>query len=231
MIGVQPAGPCWQRKAEVMEDQPLLIIRDKKTGDVWECPIVGDALVIGREDDCGLALNDRQVSRRHATIYRQGDHYVLRDMGSRNGTFLDSELLISPKRLQDGDEISIAWRYRITFVAGEATAPLYRDGPQRKGISLDRTTRHVWVDGIQLDPPLSPPQFRLLELLVTREGDVCTRDQIIEAVYAQESAEGITDQALDAIIRRLRERLAATGSEHDYIETMRGTGFRLKKPG
>jgi hypothetical protein len=213
-----------------MEDQPLLIVRDKKTGNIWECSVEGDALVIGREDDCGLPLNDRQVSRHHATICRQGGHYVLRDLGSRNGTFLNSELLMSVRQLQDGDEIGLASRYRITFVASEATAPLYRDGPQRRGISLDRTTRHVWVDGVRLAPPLSSPQFRLLEFLVTRDGDVCTRDQVIEAVYVQESAEGVTDQALDAIVRRLRERLAEAGSEHNYIETVRGTGFRLRKP-
>jgi len=213
-----------------MEDLALLIIRDKTTGKCWECPVTGDNLVIGRDETCGLFLDDRQVSRRHAIIYREGMRFFLRDLGSRNGTFRNDGLVVSPMQLQDGDEVSIAWRFRIVFVASEATAPLYREGPQRRGLSLDRTTRRVWVDGIKLDPPLSPSQFRFLDYIVSRAGEVCSREQIIDAIYAEESAEGITDQAIDALIRRLRERLAETGSDHVYIETIRGAGFRLKQP-
>jgi DNA-binding winged helix-turn-helix (wHTH) protein len=213
-----------------MQDLAILIIRDKTTNESWECPVSGDTLVIGREESCDVSLGDRQVSRRHATIYRQGNYYFLRDLGSRNGTFANDNLVISPRQLQDGDEIRIAARFRIIFVASEATAPLYRQGPQRQGVSLEPGTRHVWVDGVKLDPPLSMAQFRLLEFLAAHGGEVCSRQQVIEAVYADESAEGITDQAIDALIRRLRERLSATGSQHALIETVRGAGFRLRQP-
>jgi hypothetical protein len=213
-----------------MQDLALLIIRDKTTGKCWECPVIGDSLIIGRDETCGLPLDDRQVSRRHAMICREGTRYLLRDLGSRNGTFRNDGLVLSPMQLQDGDEIGIAGRFRIVFVASEVTAPLYREGPQRRGLSLDQTTRRVWVDGVKLDPPLSPIQFRFLDYIVSRPGEVCSREQIIDAIYAEESAEGITDLALDALIRRLRERLAETGSEHVYVETIRGVGFRLKQP-
>jgi hypothetical protein len=212
-----------------MQDQAILIVRDKSTNVCWECPLSGDNLVIGREETCDVTLNDRQVSRRHATIYRQGSHCFLRDLGSRNGTFVNDNLVVAAQQLQDGDEIRIASRFRIIFVASEATAPLYRAGPQRQGLSLEPGTRRVWVDGIKLEPSLSPAQFRLLEFLVAHSGEVCSRQQVVEAVYAEESAEGITDQAIDALIRRLRERLA-TGSQHAFIETVRGAGFRLRQP-
>lgn len=213
-----------------MDEQPLLIVQDKATGKQWELPIPDESLQIGREGECGLCLPDRQVSRHHAVIYRAGGHYLIRDTGSRNGTLVNSDLVMAPRPLQDGDEISIASRYRITFVGSEATAPLYRAVPQRKGLYLDKAGRRVWVDGVELDPPLSMSQYQLLELLVGREGGICTRDDIVEAIYAEDSAEGITDQAIDALIRRLRERLAETGSQHPYIETIRGHGFRVRQP-
>lgn len=213
-----------------MEDFAILIIRDKTTNNSWEQPVSGASLVIGREASCDLSLNDRQVSRRHATVCRQGNHYFLRDLGSRNGTFVNDSLVVSPWQLQDGDVIRIAWRFRIIFVASEATAPLYREGPQRRGLSLESGTRRVWVDGVKLEPSLSPAQFQLLEFLVAHSGEVCSRQQIIEAVYAEDSAEGVTDQAIDALVRRLRGRLSETGSHYAFVETVRGAGFRLRQP-
>jgi hypothetical protein len=213
-----------------MQDQPILIIQDKTTGERWEKLIVEETLLIGREATCGLALNDRQVSRRHALIYREGDRYLLRDAGSRNGTFLNNELVLAPQPLNDGDQIGIAARFRVTFVGSEVTAPLYRPGPARRGLYMEPTTRRVWVDGTELDPSLSSSQFDLLHMLLKREGEVCTRDEIIDSIYADAASEGITDQAIDALVRRLRERLAESGSIHSYIETVRGQGFRLKQP-
>ncbi len=213
-----------------MEDQPILIIQDKATGERWEKLIAEEALLIGREATCGLTLNDRQVSRRHALIYREGTRYFLRDAGSRNGTFLNTELVLAARQLNDGDEIGIAARFHITFVGSESTAPLYRPGPTRQGIYLNHAARRVWVDGAELEPALSSSQFDLLDLLAKREGEVCTRDDIIEAIYAKDAIEGITDQAIDALVRRLRERLAEKGSTFPFIETVRGQGFRLKQP-
>jgi hypothetical protein len=213
-----------------MEDFAILIIRDKATNESWERSMSGDSLVIGRGASCDVSLKDRQVSRRHAMIYRQGNRYFLRDLGSRNGTFVNDNLVVAPRQLQDGDGIRIASRFRVIFVASEATAPLHREGPQRRGLSLESGTRRVWVDGVKLEPPLSPAQFRLLEFLAARSGEVCTRQQIIDAVYAEEAAEGVTDQAIDALVRRLRTRLASMGSQHAFIKTVRGVGFRLQQP-
>lgn len=213
-----------------MEEHPLLIIHDETTGKQWERPIAEDALYIGREEACDLCLPDRQISREHAKIFRQDDGYFVRDEGSKNGTFLNGNLIALPRPLNDGDEIRIAARYRIVFVASEATAPLYRSGPTPHGIFLDRTTRRVWVEGVEVDPPLSIAQYRLLEFLYDRVDAICSRNEIVDAVWADKSVEGVSDQAIDALVGRLRSRLAETGATHEYIETARGYGFRLNQP-
>jgi len=213
-----------------MEEQPLLIIRDKSTGQQWERPMVEATLTIGREETCGLALADRQVSRHHATIFRQENRCFLRDEGSRNGTFLNGKLVTAPHLLQDGDEIGIAARYRFVFVGSEATAPLYHPGPARRGVHLDRAGHRVWVDGIEVVPRLSATQYRLLEVLSDRGGDICSRDELVDIIWPEDSIEGITDQAIDAVLRRLRQHLAKTSPQQKYIETVRGHGFRLNQP-
>ena len=81
-------------------------------------------LTIGRQEDCGLVIPDRQVSRRHACIRQDGDLYVLEDLDSKNGTFVNGQELRGTHVLQDGDEIQIALCCKLAFVAAEATAPI-----------------------------------------------------------------------------------------------------------
>lgn len=65
------------------------------------------SVVIGRDADCQLRLDDVGVSRRHARIDRQGPGYLLRDLGSSNGTFIDDRT-VSIWPLKDGDSARIA---------------------------------------------------------------------------------------------------------------------------
>ena len=57
-----------------------------------------------------------------------------------------------------------------------------------------------------------------------------TRAELVEQVWSEEEAVGVSEQALDALIRRLRDRLAAVDSTHSYITTIRGHGLRLDNP-
>jgi hypothetical protein len=83
----------------------------------WELPIDRLPVRIGRRDprqnhypELDLAEHDRGIaSRHHATIQRDGDFYTLTDLGSTNGTMLNSALIIPrvPQRLTQGDRIKI----------------------------------------------------------------------------------------------------------------------------
>ncbi len=184
-------------------------------------------LLVGRDDECDLVIPDRQVSRRHASIHVEEDHYVLQDLNSKNGTFLNGQLISEPQTLHDGDEIQIAFSCKLTFVGAEATAPVIFD-EQLEGLRMDLESRRVWVLGQELEPPLSPAQYRLLELLYQEPGRVYGRDEVVEAVWPEDDREGISEQAIDALARRLRERLAEIDPETQYVITMRGHGFRLE---
>jgi hypothetical protein len=185
-------------------------------------------LSIGRHEDCDITLPDRQVSRNHARIFWQDDGYFIEDLGSKNGTHVNGQDVATAVRLEDGDELQVALRFKLAFVDAGATAPLTLDDDTQMGLRLDKETRQVWVNGQMIDPPLSLHQYRLLNALWEAGGGVVTREQIVDTVWPEASGEGVSEQAIDALVRRLRERIAEIDLEFRYIVTVRGHGFRLE---
>jgi pSer/pThr/pTyr-binding forkhead associated (FHA) protein len=209
------------------QDRPILIAHEGELeGERWV--LDQERVTIGRAVDCDIVLPKRQVSRRHARIERVDDGYVLRDLGSKNGTYVNGQRVEgAPYRLKDGDEIQIALYVKLGFVGADATVPLELTGPYR-GLRLDKPAKRVFIGGQELSPPLSPAQYRMLETLFDHEGHVVSRDEIVGAVWSDEEAMGVTEQAIDALVHRLRERIAAIDPDHEYIVTVRGHGFRLE---
>ncbi len=210
-----------------MSEQPVLIMREGElAGQSWT--VTKDSYSIGRGGECDLTLPERQVSRLHVNILQDNGRYLLQDLGSKNGTHLNGKKVESEiVPLQDGDEIQIALAVKIVFVGTDATVPLNFDPPvPTTDLMLDVDRRTVTVKGERMDPPLSLAQFRLLHLLYKADGAVCSRDDIIEAVWPDTGGLGVTEQAIDALVRRLRDRLSSM-DDHDYIITIRGHGFRL----
>jgi DNA-binding response OmpR family regulator len=132
--------------------------------------------------------------------------------------------------LQDGDLVSVAMAQQFMFIISDATTPLLENAPPHGRLMMDLKSRRVWVNQQQLVPPLSAQQFKLLWLLYERNGQVVTRPELVAVVWGDEQMQGVSDQALDALIRRLRDRLAALDHTHQYIDTVRGHGIRLDNP-
>ena len=196
-------------------------------------PVDRRSVIIGRggaNKPCDIVLPERQVSRQHTEIFVDQGRYFLRDLGSKNGTFLNGQPVTGAMELRDNDEIQIALCERIRFIGSDATLPLEEVQPAER-LHLDRQSRRVWIGSTEIDPPLSPAQYRLLELLYVQVGRVCSRDEIVAAVWAEEDKEGVTEQAIDALVRRLRDRLSEFDPNGQYVVTVRGHGFRLDPTG
>lgn len=78
---------------------------------------LGDLTTLGRHPSNTLRLVDREVSKEHATIERMGRDFILRDLGSSNGTFVNGRR-VAELRLRDGDEISLG-ASKLVFHTGE----------------------------------------------------------------------------------------------------------------
>jgi pSer/pThr/pTyr-binding forkhead associated (FHA) protein len=184
-------------------------------------PLAGDVVTIGRGPENDIIVDDREVSRRHAQVRHDGGRFVLVDLGSKNGTRLNGVPVASAAPLSDGDEVRIGTRARFLFKDLDATA----SAASRGYLVLDEAAREVRVDGRPLDPPLAPQQFRLLALLISKPGRVFTRAEIAAEIYPDAVA-GITDEAVDGVVRRLRTRLEAAGARV-LVTAVRGHGFKL----
>ncbi len=223
--------------ARKVEDIPILIAQaGPLNGQRWS---LQDKLEVGREESCDIMIPSRQVSRLHARFSITSEGVLLEDLESKNGTHCNGQLILEPLLLQDGDVIQIALAQQFVFVSSDATLPLDED---QKDISmfqmqssqyrlrLDKRSRRVWVNNEEVLPPLSVSQYSLLELLYDLQGRVVERKELIENVWGEEGAVGVSEQALDALVRRLRDRLAAIDPTHPYVVTVRGHGLRLDNP-
>jgi pSer/pThr/pTyr-binding forkhead associated (FHA) protein len=211
-----------------LEEYPMLVAQEGPLSDQrWP---LARTVVLGRDSGCDIVIPDRQVSRYHARITPTKEGMILEDLGSKNGTHCNGTPLAAPLVLQDGDIVQIALAQKFQYLTSDATMPL-TEGPVHSGrLMVDARSRRVWINQQQLVPPLSAQQFKLLWVLYESQGQVISRADLISNVWGEEQSAGVSDQALDALIRRLRDRLASLDPTHQYIDTVRGHGVRLDNP-
>ena len=218
--------------ASQVDDTPILFAQaGPLNGQQW---VVENDLVIGRDSASDIVVPDRQISRHHARVTATSRGCLLEDLGSKNGTHINGAGVEGGIYLNDGDVIQIALAQEFVFVSADSTVPLQPPpaGPEHaeRKLYLEHRSRRVWIGEKELDPALSVAQFTILEVLYRQEGRVVSRERLSEKVWGPDQALDISDQALDALVRRLRNRLAEIDSRHNYILTVRGHGLRLDNP-
>lgn len=92
-------------------------------------------------------------------------------------------------------------------------------------LSLDLRTRQVSLGGTTLD--LTAREYSLLELFMRHPGQVLSREQILDGVWGYDY--DVASNVVDVYVSYLRGKLGETGGR--LIETVRGGGYRLRKPG
>ena len=93
----------------------LLVMRSgERSGERFSLSL--DRVEIGRNPECTVCLDDVTVSRRHAELRLGNNGYVVTDMGSLNGTYVNQER-VEEILLQNGDELQVG-KYRMVFFDG-----------------------------------------------------------------------------------------------------------------
>ena len=95
-------------KDSITTDGAYLVIRDgQKWSDVFRL-VPGRTVTIGRADTNKIVVREDKASRLHAEIFFTDENWMVRDLGSRNGTLVGDEPLQGDRRLEPGDVVHIA---------------------------------------------------------------------------------------------------------------------------
>ncbi len=90
------------------------------------------------------------------------------------------------------------------------------------GVRIDRVRHRATVDGDELD--LTPTEFRLLECLVRQPGRAFSRPQLMDVAIGEGAI--VLERTIDVHVKTLRKKLRA---KQDFIETVRGVGYRFRE--
>ncbi len=119
---------------------------------------------------------------------------------------------------------------RVKAIFRRLTQPQAQVIEQRGGLTMgllniDPSSYRITFQGVELD--LTPKEFELIYLLAMKPGKVLTRDILLEKIWGYEYM-GDT-RTVDVHIRRLRKKMEEINDTEDYIETVRGVGYRFKE--
>jgi pSer/pThr/pTyr-binding forkhead associated (FHA) protein len=208
---------------------PLLVVRRQDAAAIqieWNQPV----LTIGRDSSNDIVIDHPLASRRHARLERDESGYVVRDLDSTNGTYVNGERIEGARALHNQDRIWVA-DAEIVFNDPEATQKgplpleiLKRVRAVEEALRLDSRAKEVYIQGRLLDPPLTVKEFQLLELLYTHKGQVISKDEIARSVWDYEVYDY---NAIDALVYRLRQRIETDPGNPRYLVTVRGFGYKL----
>jgi hypothetical protein len=203
-----------------------------------EIPLSTDAVLLGRPSKSPDAIQpdikimgDDYISRTQAEIYYSFSDrsYLIRDMGSLNGTFINGEPIekSKPSNLKDHDLIGLAkisgeMKVVFRFRASEVTLPPWVEEEPAKpiskdGLSINIGARRVFVAGKEI--PLTRTEFKVIEVLYRDRGNACSIDDISWEVWGQE---GASNELVAKYISRLREKIEQDPSKPHYIITVPG---------
>jgi DNA-binding winged helix-turn-helix (wHTH) protein len=206
----------------------LLAIRHSNSGETY-IPLDADTTTLGRSEACNIIVPDPRVSRLHARIELQHNHYVLFDAGSFNGTFVNGKRIDHAHQLSTNDIIWLGSSdAALTFSDPEETVGVTVHG-RPDPLLIDEGSRIVQVYGVPIQ--LTTLEYDLLVYLAGNPRKVCTREECFLAVWGQPYDPATCEDALNACVARLRRNLRATAEhleqEPPHITTIKRVGFRL----
>lgn len=86
---------------------------------------------------------------------------------------------------------------------------------------------NIYIDGIEIESNLTAREYNLLKLLLSRPNEIITREEIAQFIWGSEALEKYSDWAIDQSVSRLRSKLQDDPYNPQFIETIKGRGFKL----
>jgi pSer/pThr/pTyr-binding forkhead associated (FHA) protein len=109
-------------------------------------------MTVGRDVGNGVVINDAEISRRHARLVTQAGGYVLEDLGSTNGTFVNGQRLMGPHLLRHGEVVMFGENVSLVFEALQFDPNATVMSPSSLGAPKPMAT-------VVVSPPAAPEAF------------------------------------------------------------------------
>ena len=193
-------------------------------------PLSGNALTLGRRPDNDVVVDETTVSRRHALIIETPAGFVLRDLSTTNGTYVNRNKLGSGEHvLKQGDRIRLAGS-EVTFTFRQEsprTVTMTTDPPVTGQIKLGDREDRERTDQEKPKPSLDGKDAELLRLLEARRGVVVSREEIARHVWPELPEGSLANDVLDQSVERLRADIEEDPSKPVHLITVGEFGFLL----
>lgn len=207
-----------------------LIIYAPSGNVLMRCPLLEDELIIGRDPTSDVPLDGHRVSRTHAKIVRTKAGHRIEDQNSINGVW-KSGVRADSWDLSFGDEVELGG-YRVTYVMSgsdpDLTVPEPSPSLTKFLLRVDARSGQALIGERPIAPPPSNMEFKLLSYLYTRRDELCTREELGEAIWGEGLFE---DVMVHQLVHRLRVRLGDDPKEPRYVINVQGQGYRLDPTG
>jgi diguanylate cyclase (GGDEF)-like protein len=177
-----------------------------------------ESLLVGRASTCDLRIDDGSLSRAHCRIYRSGGVYFVEDLGSRNGTQVNSMRIKAPTRLEDGSLIQLAAGTIIMFSHQE---------------DLEVQAEQRLYASAVLDPLTGLHNRRHLDARLKSEFAFANRHQtplsvlLIDIDHFKKINDTYGHPGGDVALRALSERLQKTVRTEDIVARYGGEEFAV----
>ncbi|HVS03570.1 MAG TPA: SpoIIE family protein phosphatase [Thermoanaerobaculia bacterium] len=173
-----------------MTDWSLRVVPPQ--GDPYEHPLDEESVIIGRASDSGLALADRFLSRHHARLYCEEDAWVVEDLGSRNGTLVNGQVIGGPTSVAPGDTIRVSGTNLTLHRRGDSATAERSILGRSSSATIYRDAKEL-LSGSSAEKAHDPAQLRGL----------LARMRLLNEVHQALSRFARFDQLLDLILDRV----------------------------
>ncbi len=213
------------------EPQATLVVRGGPNSGAIVA-LSGGPITMGRRSDNDIVVDETTVSRRHSLIMDTPGGYVVHDLNTTNGTFVNQNRLDqSEHTLRHGDQIRLG--------GSEVTIMFRQEGPRTMAMSTPPLPEDGAVAPIAdqtVMPPVQPAapaamlevvDAALLSALGSRKGSVVSRSALLAELWPDEHDDAVTSLKLDEAVARLRSQLDQDPDNPVSLVTVGQFGYLL----
>jgi hypothetical protein len=114
-------------------------------------------IYIGRDINNDIVINDAEISRKHARLILQAGEYVLEDLGSTNGTYVNGQRLMGPHVLRQGETILLGENVSLAFDEGyDVDSTMIATPEQTPAFATPPPAQEPYIPPPQQEEPITP---------------------------------------------------------------------------